>query len=199
MAKKFYAVRQGRQYGIFHTWSDCQKQVTGYKGAIFKGFDKLEEAENFLKGSEEASFPAFRDGAAVAYVDGSYNVKTNVFSFGAVIFANDKETHLKQAFEDKEMALMRNVAGEIKGSMSAMQYCIDNEIDKLDIFYDYTGIEYWCTGAWKTNKKGTAEYKAYYDSIKDKLDVRFIKVKGHSGDTYNDMADKLAKEASGIE
>ena len=29
-------------------------------------------------------------------------------------------------------------------------------------------------------------------------DVTFVKVKGHSGDKYNDLADKLAKEALGI-
>lgn len=30
---KFYAVRQGHTPGIYHTWVDCLKQVTGFKGA----------------------------------------------------------------------------------------------------------------------------------------------------------------------
>ena len=30
------------------------------------------------------------------------------------------------------------------------------------------------------------------------MQIRFVKVKGHSGDTYNDMADRLAKEALGM-
>jgi len=30
---KFYAVRQGHTAGIYHTWDDCLKQVTGFKGA----------------------------------------------------------------------------------------------------------------------------------------------------------------------
>ena len=63
----------------------------------------------------------------------------------------------------------------------------------------YQGIEKWCTGDWKTTKPGTTKYKEYYDSIKARLDVRFVKVKGHSGDKYNDRADKLAKTALGIE
>lgn len=46
--------------------------------------------------------------------------------------------------------------------------------------------------------EGTKAYKAFYDGIKDKLHVRFIKVKGHSNDKYNDMADMLAKEALGL-
>ena len=34
--------------------------------------------------------------------------------------------------------------------------------------------------------------------IKKYVDIKFVKVKGHSGDKYNDLADKLAKEALGI-
>ncbi len=45
----------------------------------------------------------------------------------------------------------------------------------------------------KTNKEGTKAYKAYFDSLKDKLIIHFQKVKGHSGDEYNDLADELAK------
>lgn len=30
---KFYAVRIGFAPGIYHTWEDCLKQVTGYKKA----------------------------------------------------------------------------------------------------------------------------------------------------------------------
>jgi len=30
------------------------------------------------------------------------------------------------------------------------------------------------------------------------VDIDFIKVKGHSGDKYNELADKLAKKALGI-
>ena len=52
--------------------------------------------------------------------------------------------------------------------------------------------------AWKTNKDGTKAYKAFYESLAGKLKVNFHKVKGHSGDRYNDEADKLAKDQLGI-
>ena len=61
------------------------------------------------------------------------------------------------------------------------------------------GIAKWCTGEWKTNKDGTIAYKKFYDKIRKKVDITFEKVKGHSGDKYNDLADKLAKKACGIE
>ncbi len=36
---------------------------------------------------------------------------------------------------------MRNVAGEIEGAKLAMQFCIDNHIEEIDIYYDYEGVE----------------------------------------------------------
>jgi ribonuclease HI len=50
--KKFYAVRKGYTTGIFYSWTECKKQVLGYKGSIFKSFPTLKEAEDFLKGNE---------------------------------------------------------------------------------------------------------------------------------------------------
>ena len=41
---KFYAVKKGRQTGIFLTWAQCQEQVKGYPGAIFKSFPTKEDA-----------------------------------------------------------------------------------------------------------------------------------------------------------
>lgn len=96
------------------------------------------------------------------------------------------------------MATMRNVAGEIMGAKKAMKFCIENNIKNIDIYYDYEGIEKWCTGIWKANKEGTKKYKSYYDSIKNKLNIHFFKVKGHSGNKYNELVDKLAKSAVGI-
>lgn len=48
MAKKYYAVRVGRNVGIYTTWADCEAQVKGYSGAQYKSFPTKEEAENFV-------------------------------------------------------------------------------------------------------------------------------------------------------
>lgn len=75
MAKKFYAVKVGRQTGIFRTWPECQKQVTGFQGAKFKGFATLAEAQRWLAGaSSPATMPAQpavdRANAVLLYTDG---------------------------------------------------------------------------------------------------------------------------------
>ena len=204
MATKYYAVQSGRSTGVFFTWEDCQKQVTGFPGAVYKSFTTMEEAEAFAKGvlvkakQSDVELFASEPGALVAYVDGSYNAENNQYSYGMVLLDGEQELKFNRFFVDEELATMRNVAGEIKGAEAAMRYAIEQGFRKLYIFHDYEGIAKWCLGEWKTNKEGTKAYKAYYDSIGDKLEVVFIKVAAHTGNKYNEMADKLAKEALGI-
>ena len=193
--KKYYAVRKGRVPGIYNTWDECKEQVTEFSGAEYKSYKLLEDAENFMN---NASQKTNTESDAVAYVDGSYSKELNMFSYGAVLFYNGEKYEFCKAFQDPELITMHNVAGEIKGSEFVMQYCIDNGIKSIDIFYDYAGIEKWCTGEWKTNKSGTENYKQFYTEAAKNLKVNFIKVKGHSGDEYNDRADALAKSALGI-
>lgn len=196
--KKYYAVRKGMKTGIFTDWSECRNYVFGYPGAEYKSFTDRKSAEAFMTSSVGCTDDAPREGAAVAYVDGSYRNDTNRFSYGAVLFVDGETKEMSHAYDNPEYAQLRNVAGEITGAASVMKYCIANGIEKVDIYHDYTGIAKWCTGEWKTNNTVTARYRAFYDTVKDKLDVRFVKVKGHSGDKYNDRADELAKSALGI-
>lgn len=43
--KKYYVVWRGLTSGIFNTWEECKKQVTGYEGAQYMSFSDQEEAE----------------------------------------------------------------------------------------------------------------------------------------------------------
>lgn len=137
MAKKFYAVKKGHKKGIFESWDECKKNINGYSGAIYKSFKTLNEANNFLDNNEEI----FESSDLVAYVDGSYNSDTKEYSYGMVIINGDSEEHFYERFNDPELCEMRNVAGEIMGSMSAMKYCLDNKFESIVIYYDYEGIE----------------------------------------------------------
>lgn len=207
MAKKFYAVRKGKVVGIFTDWASCKDSIDGYSGAKYKGFMTQAEAEAYLMGEETVELDAAAEvvvpnpppGSAVAYVDGSYKADTKEFSYGAVLFANGEMLEFSGAYDNPTVSSMRNVAGELKGAMEMIAYCAKNGISNLEIHHDYTGIEKWYTGKWRTNEVGTKMYKEYCNRMKLKVNVTFVKVKGHSGDTYNDRADALAKAALGIE
>ncbi len=109
-----------------------------------------------------------------------------------------KEVHLAGSGEEKGLTYMRNVSGEIIASMKAMQYAKKNNIKSLTIVHDYQGISSWCIGEWKTKNTYTMKYKEYYEKVSKHVDIRFSKVKGHSNDFFNDVADALAKSALGI-
>lgn len=195
MAEKYYAVKRGLRTGIFRTWEECKASVNGYSGAVYKSFKTEEEAERFLHDEEQDSgIPGFVE----IYVDGSYNSVTGEFSYGMVVLLDGQVLSFCEKYEDEELSSMRNVAGEIKGAQAAMQYALDHGIPKIAIYHDYEGIAKWCLGLWKTNKEGTKAYKAFYEEARKKIEIRFVKVAGHSGDTYNEMADRLAKEALGL-
>jgi len=45
-----YAVAKGRKPGIYDNWDECKSQVDGFKGARYKKFSSLEEAQKFISG-----------------------------------------------------------------------------------------------------------------------------------------------------
>lgn len=195
MAKKYYAVKAGRKTGIFETWDEAKEQVHGFKNAIYKSFKTMEEAESYISGDELETSHGL-DGRLLAYVDGSFSNILKKYSAAAVFVIDGEVIHKEAvAYEDEDHLAIRNVAGEIKASMLAINYAIENNYDEINIFYDYEGIRSWAMGYWKTNKDVTKSYKKFFDEKKDKITVHFHKVEAHTGDKYNEMADALAKEA----
>lgn len=211
-SKKYYVVKKGITPGIYFTWDDCKKMVDGYPGAVYKGFSTLTEAENYMNGGAGASDVRTKQAmehvqnhamgeelpSVYAFVDGSFNPVTNVYGYGGFLFYNGEKVILQGAGEDEEMASMRNVAGEILGSTAAIEKALELGLPEVTVYYDYAGIEMWATGAWKRNKTGTIQYHEYIRSVKDKIDIKFVKVKGHSGVEGNEEADMFAKQAVGI-
>ncbi len=220
--KKVYGVKNGKIPGVYQTWKECEEQIKGYSGAEYKGFSTEEEAKiyvygtplesikvsekkNLKKSMEEEEKPPSMSNNTIkdpnilkAYVDGSYNEKTKEYSCGVVLLLNGKELLFSKKGNAPHLASMRNVAGELLGAQYAMAFALKNKgkFKELWIYHDYSGIEMWCTGQWKTNQAGTKAYKNYYqEKVRGNIDVRFKKVKAHSGDHYNDKADELAKKA----
>lgn len=191
---KYYAVKKGREPGIYLSWEECKKQVDGFSGAVYKSFSNHEEAENYLNDHvvNESDFDC------VAYVDGSYDHSILAYGSGVVVLYNQKKYTCSKMNNHPDLVEMRNVAGEIEASMIAMRFAKEHHCQHLQICYDYEGIEKWCTGEWKTNKVGTKAYKEYYLEMAQLFKISFKKIKSHSGNELNDQADELAKKALGL-
>ena len=53
MAKKqYYVVIKGRTPGIYTNWEDCKAQVNGFKGAKYKRFKSIQEAQQYIADNE---------------------------------------------------------------------------------------------------------------------------------------------------
>ena len=205
--KRFFSVRKGRVTGIFTDYNRVQDSVKNYSGAEYKGFATRKEAEEYLGIKtidtvdvieylpEELSTSNNTD-TLVAYVDGSYckQITTEYYGAGVVlIHPNEQETISLKGTDGIEL---NNVAGELAASMHAMKVAKDKGYKKLNLHYDYVGIENWLTGSWQTKNKYTKLYNQYYiQKIKPFLEVEFTKIKSHSKDMHNDEADLLAKRA----
>ena len=205
--KKFYGVKFGDgSTEIYTDWSICKDRIRGEKGVSYKGFRTKEEALTFVstetgvvkqkskKVENIAAITQFNTDIII-YVDGSY--RDDVYSYGFVVVDVAKDVAIHEQCgrgTDVEAAKLRNVSGEMKGAMEAMVYCINSGIKEVTICYDYSGIEMWALGSWKRNNVFTKGYHDFYQCRKDRLKVYFIKVKGHSGDKWNERADVLAKE-----
>ena len=51
----YYAVSVGRKPGIYNDWPSCAKQILNYRGASFKKFRSIEDAERYLSNHTELS------------------------------------------------------------------------------------------------------------------------------------------------
>ena len=200
MSKKYYAVRNGKKVGIYETWDEAKGQVMGYKNAIYKSFKTLEEAKDFMENKDinKIDFQNLSKDECIVYVDGSFNVYEQIVGYGIVFIDKENILELNGSLEKGHYTEQRNVAGEVYGSMEAIKLAIKKAKKKIYIHFDYMGIKSWAEGEWKTNIELTRNYKKFIDEKKKEIEISFIKVKAHSNDKFNDVADKLAKAAVGI-
>ena len=192
---KFYAVKKGKKTGIFSTWDECKEQVTGFKGAVYKSFKTLSEAEAFLERNEEKIENIEEVDGVYAYIDGSFDRINGIYGSGVVIVDGDMKYDFKHAGNREDYAQLHNVAGELEAAKFVMWYAVDKKIREITLFYDYQGIEAWATGSWEANLTYTQDYVKFYNKVKERVKVNFVKVKAHTGVELNELVDKLAKEA----
>ena len=204
---KFYAVKIGRNPGVYTSWPQCQEQTKGFSGAIFKSFSTKKEAEDFVNPPEQV-VSVNKEKEVHIYTDGSHKRSKNFLGIGAWCRFQYQEFSLSKTCS-RELLLtydidisktpVSNPTAEFVAVAEVLKRVCNPEknlsSDLLLIFYcDYIGPENWLNGSWKAKE-------VYIQKIRDvcleriksmKCKIKIVHVPGHSNIEGNDKADKLA-------
>lgn len=212
MAKKIYAIQSGFDFNnnksieniMVDTWAECLTYVKGVKGAKYKSFENIDEAKAYLNEGNrmlKKSDEKYPKDCIHAYVDGSYNSSDGRYSYGVVCVNNNVVEYIESNAE-KDLSGGRNVrqiAGELKGAVNAVEYAIENGQKKIVLFHDYEGIAHHATGAWERKEESSINYyNKMQELMKAGIEIIFVKVDSHTGDLFNELVDEKCKECLGI-
>ena len=151
MAGKFYAVKNGKSSGnLYLMGMHVKVWCMDFRELSIKGLRHAQKRNSFWKKKNEEQ----KEPENYAFVDGSFNSATSVYGYGGFLVTKGERHVISGSGNDPQMASMRNVAGEVLGSMAAVKEAVAMGLTDLTIYYDYMGIEMWATGAWKrTNRE----------------------------------------------
>lgn len=186
--KKFYAVKRGLNTGIFNTWEECEKQVIGVEGALFKSFWTKKEAEDYLK---HALFTNTfnQDDTYYLHIDGYY--ENNRYGWGLVIYKDNKlvDTFNGESISEDNTGLYE-MAGQIQAAMKAIKWAVANN-KKITICHTYIGLSEWVLGNWNANKRLVNKYIFLSEQHLDMINLKKVN-KYNNGPI--DLATKLAEQ-----
>lgn len=187
MAKqKFYAIKSPEGGQIVTTWDECEKLTHGVKRVLFKSFATRDEAQAWIDGIS-APIP---EGLQI-FVDGSFTPSFDRAGWAFVAVEGDKEIARGSGITAFP-AESRNIDGEVMASFQAMKW-LESADRTATICHDYEGVARWALGQWQAKSSIAKQYVAAAQPYLKR--VRFQKVAAHTGVKWNELVDKLAKEA----
>ena len=204
--KKYYAVRKGKQTGIFDQWfgpNGAQVNVTGFPGAEFKSFPTRAEAEKYLRPTAEAhtAEEAIETKRTTVFTDGGAVGNPGPGGYGVVIlFPDGQRRELCGGYK-----WTTNNRMELMGCIAALEALPGQEPIVLhsDSRYLVDAVNKGWVRAWQKRgwKKANGEPALNIDLWKrllvliDKRSVTLKWVKGHAGNVWNERCDQLVHEA----
>ena len=209
-SQRYYAVRKGRNIGIFTQWKQAQASIKGLYGAQFKKFLTLEEAERFMN---ELNVNYIGKKVIDVYCDGSVPENGYRRTKGGIGIVFGEEEISEAVPENRYGSKITNNIAELYAISRVFDLISDKNQSNV-IYHVYTDSKYsinsitaWCK-KWKTNDWKDSngkeiknlqlikELSERYEQIKNICDIRYVK--GHSISRGNTRADALARDASGI-
>ncbi|GKQ43267.1 ribonuclease H [Companilactobacillus sp. RD055328] len=206
---KFYAIKKGKKPGIYTNWPEAKAQVTGFSGAVYKGFTSQAEAEEFMNsGMKEVKVS--KD-AIVVYTDGGSRNTGNVK--GGHVNSHDKAAwayvildHGKQVGDSAGEYGVTNNKMEITAFIKALEklQALSKQNEEISLISDSKYVinaitlgwlQGWKKRGWKKADGQEPANKELWVQL-DKLLADFNKLqitwtKGHAENAGNNLVDEM--------
>ncbi len=193
----YYSVFKGFNKGIYRSWKECEREVKGYKGAIYKKFKLEIEAIDFLnngrlKDDKSDFLKVYTDGSCIN--NGKEGSKGGI----GIYFGDGDSRNVSKSLEYDKVT--NNVA-ELSALNEALDILVEYDSDTI-IYTDSKYVILCCTSYgrkqsvknWIDDIPNKDLVKLVYNKFISKENIRLEYVRGHNNCHGNDMADKLARE-----
>jgi ribonuclease HI len=204
---KYYAVAVGRTPGvIYRQWSDCEPQIRSFPGAKYKSFATEAEAQAWLQANTQEGYtvqPTSEENQLLAYTDGSARDGIGGWS---VVFVWNGDVIMR--WSGLVPGTSTNNIAELYAIQQVVYSFNDLNVPSVVI---YTDSEYalksltlwinsWRRSGWISSKGTPVSNREIIEPLADELaqlgsKVSIKWVAGHSGNPYNEEADRLANAA----
>ena len=205
---KIYAVRKGRHPGIYLSWPECQQEINGYPGAVYKSFSNESLAKEWLAGDNKRQAKDHAGGLNDPDINNLYT------DGGSRNHGNKPGQHYKQT-DKAAWALLISKGGQQNNRMelmalrNALQILVKNRkqedpiIAVLDSHYVLDPImEGWLNGwarrGWQTSSGSPVANQELWQEVIQLLpqfkQLHFQWTKGHANNQGNVIVDHLLNQ-----
>ena len=198
MAKKYYAVKNGRQTGLFTDWGACRTSVDGYRGAEYQGFQSRADALEYLGGDsvleERAPQKKYADAGTgsmdyIIYTDGGCARNPGGRGGYGVVMIGTGTGEIREFSEG-----FRSTTNNRMEIMAVIRALHEMEPGTSAELYSDSQYTINCmTGVWAKEKNRDLWNRIRMEGKGKSVTLHWVR--GHNGDPYNERCDELATEA----
>ena len=184
----YYGVKRGKQTGIFRTWKECEQQISGFSGALFKKFPSAKEAQEYVAGETKTKSDVSQTTKPVIYFDGGCRKEVG----GAACYLVDDNI----VYLQKLAAPSTNNQAELHGLWLALNQALKRNWKDVEIRGDSLYAMNTSSGEWKMKNKNNHELvQRNRDLVAQFSRIDWRHVRGHSKEPGNDVVDQYATHA----
>lgn len=129
------------------------------------------------------------------YTDATYQEKGRWLGLGLVMVEDDVILEEKSIAIKSQDYTLRQIEGELKAAVLAAQWAIQRGWKEWNLCFDFIGVYFYTTNLWKRDNVIMEKYFEDMRKLRGESQIGFIHITSHTGDWYNDRADKLAEIA----